>query len=113
MKFNPYGGLPAQNMTPAVSRRLLAYHEGEGGYTLNLMQAKAGATAPAHSHPHRQVVYLIAGKGDFRCGDEVRTMLPGDVIMIDPDIPHTFDSFAEDTTWLEFFTPAREDYRPE
>lgn len=113
MKLNPYNNVPVQNMTPLVSRRLLAYHEGEGGYTVNLMQAKAGATAPAHSHPHRQVVYVLSGRGDFLCGEEVQTMQAGDVLMIDPDVPHTFNTFFEDTTWLEFFTPAREDYRPE
>lgn len=113
MQYNIFANLPAVNMTPVVTRRLLAYQTGEGGYTLNLMSARADATAPAHSHPHRQVVYILTGSGDFQCGDEIQTVHPGDVIQIDPDVPHTFASFAEDTTWLEFFTPEREDYAPE
>jgi quercetin dioxygenase-like cupin family protein len=113
MKLNPYAARPAVNMTPEVARKLLAYQEGENGYTINLMQAKAGAAAPPHSHPHLQVVYMLSGKGDFRCGDEVSTITAGDLIQIDSNVPHTFDAVYEDAQWLEFFTPNREDYKPE
>ncbi|MCI9044892.1 MAG: cupin domain-containing protein [Peptococcaceae bacterium] len=113
MQYNIFQNLPAQAMTPEVSRKLLAYQEGEGGYTVNLMQAKAGAQAPAHSHPHQQVVYIISGRGDFLCGQETQTLTAGDVVQIAADVPHTFVSVAEDAVWLEFFTPAREDYRPQ
>lgn len=113
MDYNKFAELPAAHMTPVVTRKLLAYAAGEHGYTVNLMQAKAEAQAPAHSHPHLQVVYVLSGGGDFQCGDEVQTVKPGDVIQIGANVPHTFASFSEDTTWLEFFTPNREDYAPE
>ena len=112
IKWNAYAGLPEVWMTPVISRKLLAFQDGENGFTLNLMQGKAGATAPPHSHPHRQVVYILSGRGDFQCGDEIREMKAGDVLEIDPQVPHTFASLAEDTQWLEFFVPFREDYRP-
>ena len=35
MQYNIFQNLPAQAMTPEVSRKLLAYQEGEGGYTVN------------------------------------------------------------------------------
>lgn len=113
MKYNPFQHLPAVHMTPTVTRKLLAYEDSEGGYTINYMQAAAGTQAPPHSHPHRQVVYMLSGKGVFRCGEELQALTSGDVIQIDPDVPHTFDSISEDAAWLEFFTPQREDYRPE
>lgn len=112
MKYNLFHSLPESAMTPTVSRKLLAYQEGENGYTVNLMKAAAGSSAPAHSHPHLQVVYILSGKGDFLCGEEIQTVTAGDTIQIDSNVPHTFDSFAEDTVWLEFFTPVREDFRP-
>lgn len=112
MQYNPFDSLPEVHMTPVVTRKLLAYQEGEQGYTITLMKAKAGATAPLHSHPHQQVVYVLSGKGDFHCGDDIQTVKPGDVIQIGSDVPHTFDSFAEDTVWMEFFTPERLDYKP-
>lgn len=115
MKYNPFASLPAVNMTPVITRKLLAYQPGESeaaGYTVNLMQAKAGAAAPPHSHPHLQVVYMLSGRGDFLCGEETQTLRPGDVIQIDANVPHTFATIDEDSSWLEFFTPEREDYKP-
>lgn len=99
-------------MTPSVTRKLLAYQSGENGYTVNLMSARAGAGAPTHSHPHLQVVYVLSGKGVFFCDGEEKTVVAGDVIQIDANLPHTFNSFAEDTVWLEFFTPERLDFKP-
>lgn len=113
MKYNPFADLPAAQMTPVVTRKLLAYQSGENGYTLNLMNAKAGAVAPLHSHPHLQVVYVLSGSGEFQCGDEVQLLKSGDVLQIDANVPHTFASVLEDTVWLEFFTPEREDFKPE
>lgn len=116
MKYNMFQNLPPFNLTPEVQRQLLAYQAtagGDKGYTINLMRAKAGAAAPAHSHPHLQVVYMLSGSGDFLCGEEVQTVKAGDVIQIDANVPHTFTAIPEDTTWLEFFTPEREDYKPE
>lgn len=112
VNYNPYHHLPKINMTPIVTRQLLAYQDGAHGYTINRMEAKAGASAPAHSHPHLQCVYVLSGKGEFLCGEEMQTLVAGDVVQIDANVPHTFNSFQEDTVWLEFFTPEREDYKP-
>ncbi|MCQ2437546.1 MAG: cupin domain-containing protein [Clostridia bacterium] len=112
MKINACIDFPAVAMGPTVSRKLLAYEQGENGYTINLMSAKAGAGAPPHAHPHLQAVYIISGEGTFRVGDETKVIKAGDMVQIDGNVPHTFDDFAQDTTWLEFFTPVREDYIP-
>ena len=112
MKYNLFKDQPAASMAPTVTRRLLAYQAGENGYTINLMKAAAGTKAPAHSHPHLQVVYMLSGRGVFRCGDELQEITAGDTIQIDSGVPHTFDSISEDSTWLEFFTPERQDYAP-
>lgn len=113
MKYNPFHHLPEIPMGPSAARSLLAYEEGEHSYTVNFMKSKAGAGSPQHSHPHKQVVYMLSGKGNFHCGDEIQTLLPGDVVQVDPNVPHAFGSFDEDSTWLEFFTPFREDFKPE
>lgn len=76
MKLNPCKNVPAAQMGPAVTRQLLAYCEGENGYTVNYMTGKKGAAAPAHSHPHLQVVYMIKGKGVFLCGEEEQMIRP-------------------------------------
>ena len=96
MKLNPCKNVPAAQMGPAVTRQLLAYCE----------------AAPAHSHPHLQVVYMIKGKGVFLCGEEEQMIQAGDTVQIDANVPHTFTSIEEDAEWLEFFTPVREDFLP-
>ena len=36
----------------------------------------------------------------------------GDTVTIEPNVPHTFTRFDEETVFLEFFTPVREDFIP-
>lgn len=112
MKTNLFKDYPTFHMGPTVTRRLVACEQGENGYTINYMSAKAGNGAPLHSHPHLQVVYVLSGEGVFHVGDETMTIRTGDVVQIDSNVPHTFDSFATDMVWLEFFTPVREDFLP-
>lgn len=40
MKLNPCKNVPAAQMGPAVTRQLLAYCEGENGYTVKLLTGK-------------------------------------------------------------------------
>lgn len=112
MKKNMFHDLPEISMGGQVTRKLLAYQQGENGYTVNCLKAKAGEGAPLHSHPHLQVVYMLEGEGVFHVGDETTTMKAGDVVQVDSNVPHTFDSFTKDSIWLEFFTPEREDFMP-
>ena len=112
MKYNSFKHLDDYVMGPTIKRELLGYQEGENGYTVNRLYAPKGPGAAPHSHPHLQFIYMLKGKGDFLVGDEVVTVNPGDTIQIDSNVPHTFVSFAEDSEWLEFFTPEREDFKP-
>lgn len=113
MRHNPFHALPEIPMGIGGTRKLLAYEEGENAYTVTLMNAKPDTVLPLHSHPHKQMVYVLSGKGNFRCGDEIQTLISGDVVQISADVPHTFESFAEATVWMKFFTPCREDFKPE
>jgi len=113
MKYNQFKDIPLYPMGKTVKRELLAYQEGENGYTVNRLLAPIGAGAPLHSHPHLQFNYMIRGCGEFQLGEQVIIMHSGDTLQIDADVPHTFNSFSEETEWLEFFTPVREDFNPD
>lgn len=112
MKLNPCKDVPSAKMGETVTRRLLAYTQGENSYTINYMEGKKGTSAPAHSHPHLQVVYMLEGEGVFLNGEESAVIRKGDIVQIDSNVPHTFTSINEDAQWLEFFTPVREDFLP-
>ena len=52
---------------------------------------KDGFIVPLHSHVHEQVTQVISGKMRFWFGEnKEQTLLlePGDVIVIDSDVPH-------------------------
>lgn len=112
MKLNPLSAYPPIQMSPNCSMERLCYDDTGKTYTLNRLTGKAGPGAPLHSHPHRQIDYIVSGKGEFQVGDEKITVTAGDTIQIEPDVPHTFTRFDEDTVFLEFFTPVREDFIP-
>lgn len=113
MIFNHYKNLDEYKMGPMVIRNLLAFDDGKQGYTLNKLSAKKGADGPMHSHPHKQVMYVLIGSGLFSADGKEFDVKAGDVVEIGPNELHTFLTFYEDTQWLEFFTPQREDFRPQ
>ena len=100
----------AQETAPGVVRRVLAYCD-------NVMCVentfKKGSIGAMHNHPHTQVDYLLEGEIDMQVGDEVRRMHAGDIVQVPGNVPHAFCKVYQDTRWLEFFTPAREDILPQ
>jgi quercetin dioxygenase-like cupin family protein len=80
------------------------------GMTIAHWSIDAGAELPAHSHPHEQVVNLIAGEYELTVGDETRVLRPGMVAIIPPDTPHGGKALSD--CWIiDAFHPARDDYR--
>ena len=90
-------------LVPAT-RELLAQDE---DYSFTRMTHPRGLDNPPHHHPHRQVMYILKGSGVFLRGEEKLEVKAGDVIVIGPDVPHTFQYTNEETVWLEYFTPGR------
>jgi len=78
--------------------------------TLAYMRSeRSGDVDSTHSHPHRQVVYVMQGAGRFKIGDDVQELKAGDCVSIPSNASHCFVRFFEHTEWLEFFAPGRED----
>lgn len=109
MQLNPYRDLPWEQLMPTARRKLLC---SDKDYMFVLMECKAGTAQPPHSHPHTQVDYLLEGEIDMQVGNEVRRMHAGDIVQVPGNVPHAFCRVYQDTRWLEFFTPAREDILP-
>jgi quercetin dioxygenase-like cupin family protein len=73
-------------------------------------EIEAGAAMPEHSHSHEQIVNLIEGSFELTVGDEVRTLSPGVVAVIPPDVPHSGRA-SSSCRMIDVFHPVREDYR--
>jgi quercetin dioxygenase-like cupin family protein len=70
---------------------------------------KAGADAAAHKHPHKQIVWMLKGRMDFRIGNHRRSMVAGDVAVIPGDTEHE-GIFPEETEVVDVFASPREDF---
>jgi len=92
--------LPWERVTDKIERRVLAGQQG----MIVWWKMKAGAHAAVHQHRHEQIVWMIAGKMDFRIGSDSRSMTAGDVAVIPSNV------FREDTEVVDIFSPPREDF---
>ncbi|MBE6996807.1 MAG: cupin domain-containing protein [Ruminococcaceae bacterium] len=91
-----------------AQRTVLADDE---GYTLTKMSALPCRGPAPHSHPHKQLVYVLHGAGAMLVGDALIEVRAGSVVAVPPGVPHIMHHVTEPTEWLEYFTPGREDWR--
>ncbi len=78
--------------------------------TVAYWEIEAGAEMPEHRHPHEQIVNVIEGEFELQVGDERRTLTPGSVAVIAPDVPHSGRAITRSRI-IDVFHPVREDYR--
>ncbi|WP_261566771.1 cupin domain-containing protein [Frankia gtarii] len=78
--------------------------------TVAIWQIRAGSRLPGHSHPHEQIVNLVAGSLEMRVGDQTYLMAPGDAVVIRGGIEHSALA-RTDVRCIDVFHPIREDYR--
>lgn len=68
------------------------------------------ASLPEHSHPHEQVVNLLAGEFTLVLDGTPISMTQGDVLVIPSNVPHSGFANSE-CRILDVFSPPRDDYR--
>ena len=78
--------------------------------TVAYWEIEPGASMPSHSHSHEQIVNLIEGEFELMVGDEVRSLVPGLVAVVPPDVPHSGRALTR-CRIMDVFHPVREDYR--
>lgn len=78
--------------------------------TVAYWEIEPGASMPNHSHSHEQIVNLIEGEFELTVGDEMRTLVPGLVAIVPPDVPHSGRAMTT-CRIMDVFHPVREDYR--
>lgn len=73
-------------------------------------RVEAGAVLPEHSHPHEQVLTLVAGEFEAHLKGERRRLVPGQIVVIPGDMPHGGVALS-DCIIVDAFHPVREEYR--
>jgi len=101
--------LPLEDVDPGkITRKVRAL-----GGTMVMVEAifKAGGIGYTHQHPHEQICYCLSGEFTYSIGDETRTLLPGDSVYVQSQVPHGAICIR-DGSLIDVFTPQREDIRP-
>ncbi len=105
MPFVKLNDLPEKEIVPGYRVRFVH----SDSMTLAYWSIDAGAPLPEHSHPHEQVATLTDGEYELTVDGETRTLRPGDVTVIPPDVPHSGRALTA-CRMIDAFHPVREDY---
>lgn len=110
MKLGTLEGLNETTVRPGVTRRVFS---GEGA-TLAFTTLEPGHVANPHSHPHEQIVYVLAGRLRFVVGDEETTVGPGDMLVVPSGVEHYAETIGDEAALdLSIFSPRRDEYAAE
>jgi quercetin dioxygenase-like cupin family protein len=77
---------------------------------LSLVELDAGASVPAHSHPHEQAGIVLDGRLELTIAGEARVLAPGDAYLIPGGVEHAARPIGGPCRALDIFSPIREDY---
>lgn len=78
--------------------------------TIAFWEVEAGASVPEHSHANEQVMHVLEGEFKFTVGGSTNIYRRGDIVVIDPHVPHSGTAITA-CSLLDIFSPAREDYK--
>ncbi len=94
-----------EKLSETLTRRMVS---GENG-TLAHFSVQRGGGAPRHSHPNEEYCLISSGSLKFTFDDRELVARAGDIVIIPPNVPHGIGAL-EDSAFIEFFTPVREDW---
>lgn len=98
--------LPQKEIFPGYITRLI--HGAQT--TVSFVDITKGSNLPEHHHPHEQVTYIAEGELEMTIGGEVMLLKKGMVHVIPSNVPHSAVAHV-DCKAIDFFSPARDDYR--
>jgi unsaturated pyranuronate lyase len=78
--------------------------------TLSYVTITRGSRLPTHQHMHEQITHIVEGELEMIIGEEKFLFKPGSVHVIPGNVPHSAIAIT-DCKVLDFFSPARDDYR--
>jgi quercetin dioxygenase-like cupin family protein len=97
---------PWIEIAPGIKRRTIAV-----GASMYQMRAEltAGSRLPEHSHFQEQIAHVVKGRMKLIVAGVPHELRAGDAFYLASNVPHGVETI-EDTTVIDTFSPAREDY---
>jgi quercetin dioxygenase-like cupin family protein len=97
---------PVEDVDVGITRQVL-------GFDSELMMVRVGfrqgAMAHRHSHPHRQVTYVVSGRFEATLGGVTKVIGTGDCYFVPPEVPHGVIALA-DGVLIDVFSPMRQEF---
>ena len=104
--FVKFDDIPSFTLIDGVEGRPLF----GAGAMINVVEFGAGATVPAHSHPHEQLGVVLRGMQALVIDGVAREMGPMEGYVLPGNVVHSAYCGPEGATVIDVFTPVREDY---
>ncbi len=109
LAFYNWDEVDKEEVAPGLSRKVISGDK----IMVVLWEVQPGAEVPLHKHPHEQISYVISGKAEFKVGDEVRIIGPGDLYHIpyQSNLEHGGKTVGDEPfIEIDIFHPIREDF---
>ena len=91
---------------PGIHRKVLAHDD---GLMVCEFLLDEGTLLASHTHPNKQITYVVHGHLRYTVGDETHEVHGGDSVLIPSNVPHEI-LVLEYTLVVDSFTPARADF---
>jgi quercetin dioxygenase-like cupin family protein len=95
-----------ENIGDGIRRKILGFDD---NLMMTLVEFRKNSHGSVHTHPHRQVTYIVHGSFEVQIENEKKLLKKGDSFFISPLIEHGVVAL-EDALLVEVFSPSREDF---
>ena len=95
-----------ESVCEGMARKILGYND---DIMLVRVFFEKGAIGEKHSHPHRQVSFVEAGRFEVEIGERKEILSAGDSFMIPAEVEHGAVCL-EKGILIDVFTPVRDDF---
>jgi mannose-6-phosphate isomerase-like protein (cupin superfamily) len=75
-----------------ISHDLIGADHGGAGVSIIFVDAPLGGGPQLHNHPYEEIFIILEGEAKFVAGDRQLTAGAGEVVIVPPEMPHSFTS---------------------
>jgi len=100
------GDIPVRELRPGFFGKFIHGNKG----TVTIWDIKEGSILETHQHMHEQITYVMEGELEMVIGGEPFLFTAGMMHVIPSNIPHSAIA-RTNVKVIDFFSPARDDYR--
>jgi len=98
--------IPTRELRPGFFGKFIHGNKG----TVTIWEIKKGSVLETHQHVHEQITYILEGELQMNIGGAPFHFTSGATHVIPSNTPHSAIALT-DVKVIDFFSPARDDYR--